>query len=434
MPRQKSTHVPDPGKLGERLREARERAGLSQRALAFSGCSAAYISRIEAGERIPSLQLVRELGRRLGVSEDYLISGEEAAPAEPMPLIDAEIAFRLDDVEEAQRLYEQALADPAREAEHVDALTGLGKVALRDGRPTEAIERFERALSLAGGDPSELPSLAESLGRAYAQTGELVPAIALFERCAARYADDADPVHFIRSSCLLGYALIDNGDFSTAEQVIARALNRGRDVSDPYTRARLYWSQSRRLGEQSKSEASARYARMALETLRVTEDTYLLALAHQLLAHAYLDAGRAEEASEVLREARPFVQATATPIDLAYFEIEEARAHAALGNHEEAAAVALSAAARLSEARPNDAARAYQLLSDVYTSLGERERGRELLELAIGMLEGLPRTRYLIDAYRKLALTLEREGREKEALDLLKKALAIQEEVGRPLT
>ena len=68
MPRQKSTHVDDPKAVGERLRTAREAAGLSQRQLAFTGCSPAYISRIEGGDRIPSLQLLRELGRRLGVA------------------------------------------------------------------------------------------------------------------------------------------------------------------------------------------------------------------------------------------------------------------------------------------------------------------------------------------------------------------------------
>jgi tetratricopeptide (TPR) repeat protein len=433
MPRQKSTHVADPVALGRRLREARERAGLSQRALSFPGCSAAYISRVEAGDRIPSLQLVRELANRLDVSEDYLLTGDTTAQPPPQRLVEAEIALRLDDLEEARRLYEEAAADPKRKAEHAEALTGLGKIALRQAEIPEAIELFERALELSGGDPAEAPGIAENLGRTYAQAGELAPAIALFERCVERYEDDADPVRFIRFACLLGYALTDNGDFGRAEQVLARALNRGRDLSDPYTRARLYWSQSRLLGEQGQSDASARYARMALETLRVTEDTYSLALAHQLLAHAYLDSGRAEEASEVLREARPLIEATATPVDLAHFEIEEARALAACGSSEEAASLAMSAAGRLAEARPVVAGRAYVLLADVYQHLGDSARAKELLELAIDLLEDRPHPRYVIDAYRKLAEVLEDEGRAVEALEVLKRAMAVQARVGRSI-
>src|SRR5919205_897150 len=101
MPRQKSTHVDSPQAVGERLRTARVRAGLSQRQLSFPGCSPAYISRIESGDRIPSLQLLRELGRRLGVSEDYLATGSELPPAEQkgLALVEAEVALRLDDLE-----------------------------------------------------------------------------------------------------------------------------------------------------------------------------------------------------------------------------------------------------------------------------------------------------------------------------------------------
>ena len=96
MPRQKSTHVDDPGAVGARLKAARLEAGLSQRQLAFTGCSPAYISRIEAGDRIPSLQLLRELGRRLGVSEDFLATGEETQ-FQTLSMLEAEIALRLDD-------------------------------------------------------------------------------------------------------------------------------------------------------------------------------------------------------------------------------------------------------------------------------------------------------------------------------------------------
>jgi transcriptional regulator with XRE-family HTH domain len=75
-------HYDDPASVGRRLHEAREAVGMSQRDLAFPGCSAAYISRIERGERIPSLQVMRELARRMGVSEASLAYGREALDAE----------------------------------------------------------------------------------------------------------------------------------------------------------------------------------------------------------------------------------------------------------------------------------------------------------------------------------------------------------------
>jgi transcriptional regulator with XRE-family HTH domain len=96
------------------LKDARARAGLSQRQLSFPGCSPAYISRIEAGDRIPSLQLLREMGRCLGVSEDYLATGRERALVEADELVAAEVAMRLDDRETAQRLFAEALEHEGR--------------------------------------------------------------------------------------------------------------------------------------------------------------------------------------------------------------------------------------------------------------------------------------------------------------------------------
>ena len=109
MPKQKSQHVDDPVAAGRRLRAARDAAGLSQLELSFSGCYAAYIWRIEADPRIASLQLLRELGRRLGVTEDYLATGsaQPGAAEDAQLLVDAEVVLRLAGIDVAR-------GDPAR--------------------------------------------------------------------------------------------------------------------------------------------------------------------------------------------------------------------------------------------------------------------------------------------------------------------------------
>ena len=58
--------------IGVRLRRLRLERGLSQRELASPGVSYAYISRIEAGTRRPSVKALRMLARKLGVSPEYL--------------------------------------------------------------------------------------------------------------------------------------------------------------------------------------------------------------------------------------------------------------------------------------------------------------------------------------------------------------------------
>jgi len=89
------SHVDDPAAVGRRLKDARVAAGVSQRQLSFPGCSAAYISRIEAGVRVPSLQLLRKLALKLDADEQYLAIGVERIEQTPPELVDLEIERRL---------------------------------------------------------------------------------------------------------------------------------------------------------------------------------------------------------------------------------------------------------------------------------------------------------------------------------------------------
>jgi tetratricopeptide (TPR) repeat protein len=429
MPRQKSTHVDDPRAVGARLKAAREQAGVSQRQLAFPGCSPAYISRIEAGDRIPSLQLLRELGRRLGVSEDYLATGSENDGANREGLLEAELALRLDELELAGRLYAQALEHAGSERERAAALAGLGQLAFRRGEPRQAVDQIEAALRAYGADVSEHPALAETLGRTYAMLGEPQAAISVFERCVDAAERRGDPVQIVRFAVLLGYALMDSGSFRRAEELLARALEVGRDLRDPIVRVHLYWSQSKLHGEQNDIETATRYARKALEVLELTEDSYRTARAHQLLAHLELDRGRAEEALALLQEGWPLLATSGSPIDRAQFRIEEARALAKLGQEEEAASLAMEISGLLADADPNDAGRIYGLLGEIFAELGHRERARELYELAIEFLERVHPNRYLIDVYAKLADLLEGDGHKQEAYAYMKKAVGMQQAV-----
>ena len=89
------SHVDDPAAVGRRLKEARLAAGLSQRQLSFPGCSAAYISRLEAGDRVPSLQLLRKLAAKLNADEQYLATGVERIELDPPEVVEAEVQRRL---------------------------------------------------------------------------------------------------------------------------------------------------------------------------------------------------------------------------------------------------------------------------------------------------------------------------------------------------
>src|SRR5579863_7067356 len=98
--------------IGDRLKRLRAERGLSQRGLAARGVSYAYISRIELGDRVPSVKAIRVLAAKLGVSPEYLETGQCFPDTETraLKLGEAELMLRLDgNVEVAERLLLEVL-------------------------------------------------------------------------------------------------------------------------------------------------------------------------------------------------------------------------------------------------------------------------------------------------------------------------------------
>jgi transcriptional regulator with XRE-family HTH domain len=69
--------------VGDRIRQRRLELGLSQRELASEGVTYAYISRLEANARTPSIKALRKLATKLDVSVHWLETGEQD-PAEQL--------------------------------------------------------------------------------------------------------------------------------------------------------------------------------------------------------------------------------------------------------------------------------------------------------------------------------------------------------------
>jgi tetratricopeptide (TPR) repeat protein len=422
MARQARIHVDDAKKFGQRLRQLRDEAGVSQRALSFPGCTSAYISRIEAGDRVPSLQVIHEFARRLRVSPVFLATGVDE-DEEKGELLDAEVALRLGEFEDARRLYRKRLAaDPG----DPDALVGLGTIAFRENHVMKAISLLEpviegqkRLLELAGA--------VETLSRAYALSGALDTSIALLERALSEAEEAQAAVEILRFRILLANALIDNTQFARAEQMLADALTAAEDLHDPLAMARVYWSQSRFHTHHRNPRLGIRYARRAIEILERTENDAYVATAYHLLAYAQIEAGNADCGLKQLARGRELFADALTDRDDAKFSLEETRALLALGRRKPAAKKAAEALAKIEALDPLERGRAFMLLGDVFHANGDADRAVELYESAIKLLEESGRS-YLIEAGRRLAEVLEELGRPADALAALKRAVASEAE------
>jgi tetratricopeptide (TPR) repeat protein len=419
VPRSLTTHIDSPKAVGQRLHEARTRAGMSQRQLSFPGCTAAYISRIEAGARVPSLQMINHLAARLGVSGQWLATGVDAAAVLPPDLVDAEVALRLGEIDEAERLFKAHLEDG--DPDRATALAGLGQIAFRRERIRDAIHLLDEALRARNRKALTDPAAVDTLGRAYAASGSLDTAIALFRDAVEEARAAKATIEELRFGVLLANALIDAGDLGAAQASLASVMRIAEGTGDPVAMARIYWSQSRLHGMRHEPELAGRYARHALDILERTENDAYVAMAYHLLAHAEAEQGNGEEALTLLARGRELFAGRMGKREDAKFATAEARALISVGRPREAARAASHALELLDSVSPGDRGLTYVALAEVFRAADDVDRARMLLGQALDLLVDYG-SKLALEAARPLADLLESEGDPSAALAVLRRA------------
>lgn len=423
MARRPAKHVDDPVAVGQRLREARLAAGISQRELAGDSCTTAYVSRIEAGGRVPSYQLLLEFAKRLGTTADFLATGTADANISA-DFLEAEMALRLGDHARAAELYHEALMRSDAPSEVAQARLGLGRLELKRGETHAGIELLERALASNALPPADASAAANALGRAFAAEGRFDEALALFSRFLAQAREIGDQLDELVFGLLLANTYIDQERFAEAQSTLAEILDLARMAIDPMLRASLYWTQSRAYSAQRQDDRAAEYAALVVSTLKASDQTLEAARAVLMQAFIENDRGNPALALELLDEAEPILRPAGDPNDLATVTIQRAKALTALGEADEAAALLLGVGARLKQTSPSNAALSYEAAADVFRSRGDTEQALEFYELAV---ETSPTAdRHVADSLRAMAEIFEERGDSEKALELLKRALAVQ--------
>jgi tetratricopeptide (TPR) repeat protein len=246
------------------------------------------------------------LARKLGVSADYLETGSEIRDTDEreLQIADAELELRLAEAtDEAEDKLARLLEDSLEAGDGVAASRAniaLGLAAAHGGRNDEAIERLEAGVEQSPVAPGARPDVYAALGRAYAASGDPARAVELFERCLESVSQElpADSASRVRYTSYLSSALADLGDRPRAEEVLEEAVGQAEDLTDPYSRVRVYWSIARLNERGGRPAAALDYIRKAIALLDVTDDTLQLARAHLLFGSVMLSQGRPEEAGK----------------------------------------------------------------------------------------------------------------------------------------
>src|SRR6266700_4098600 len=143
-------------RLGERLRQLRVAAGMTQTELAGERFSKEYVSQIERGKTRPTRDTVEWLAQRLTVDPGFLANGVstdergrvDAALARAEALLEAR--RNEEALEEFESIRAAVLAKGMPELE-ARALSGEATVRMRAGEVREAIALLERARALSEG-------------------------------------------------------------------------------------------------------------------------------------------------------------------------------------------------------------------------------------------------------------------------------------------
>jgi tetratricopeptide (TPR) repeat protein len=414
--------------IGQRLKRLRLEHGLSQRELASPGVSYAYISRIEAGTRQPSVKALRRLAAKLGVPAEYLETGSQLDPAEQreLRLADLELAVRLsvsDGVDEQlQALVDEAILAGDR-ACILRGRVALASLALESGQFVRAVELLEAAIEGDPFLPVERFDIYANLGRAYAAAGRPDRAVDLYERCIQQVREvEGDSTVDARYATLLSYALSDMGELARAEEVVREALDRVQDSDDPYMRVRLYWSMARLAHAEGEASVALANARKAIALLQATDDSFHLARAHMLAASISLSRKDTESASKHLDHAEQLLGVHPSMQDSVEIKILRSRISASRGDTKDAIALAREALELVGDSSPVDEGLAFRALADGLASSGEYPGADEAYRRAADLLETQGRWRDATEACRAWARLLRTNGHEEQALDVLDRA------------
>jgi transcriptional regulator with XRE-family HTH domain len=419
----------EPEPIGVRLRRLRLERGLSQRELAGPGVSYAYISRIEAGTRRPSVKALRTLARTLGLSPEYLETGSELRDVDEreLRLADAELQLRIGREPDAANEAFDALLSEANEAgdttSAVRAEIGLGLVAAQANRPAKAAEHLQSAVD-AGVSPIDRPDAFSMLARSYSLIGAHERAIELLEGCL-EVLDREDPGNvaaYVRFAGYLSAALTDQGDLERAEAVLSEALGKSEDTGDAYTRVRLYWAAARLAEVEGHPVRALDYARRAVALLEATEDTHHLARAHLLCAWIMGLESKSDEAVPHLEKAEALLGATPDPEDLGLLRVEQAKVAAHFGDGDTAVARARDAIETLGVTHEAQQGSAWWALAEGLALQGDVSDADGAFRRAVDALDAGSRFREAAQCCRRWAKVLRDAGRDAEALDALERA------------
>jgi len=348
-----TTATPRPPRLGERLRQLRVAAGLTQTDLAGDRFSKEYISQIERSKTRPTSETIEWLGLRLGVDAGFLASGvsaDERAKAEAiLTRADALLEDHLfdDAIAEYTRALPAVLGTGAVEL-HVRALNGEAMARAQNGDVKNGLTLLADARELV-----ERPEFSDidraevlyRLGACRYMLSSISTAVALFNEALVLAERSGLPSDELRQNVFAWRArcYLRQRDYEAAREDVERALELAEAMHDPRAVGQAYFQASilaERDGHWVLARTYAEKAKVQYEEL--TDRANVGRLLNNLGGLEFL-LGKPEQAIEHLKHAFAVALEIGREEDAAKAVSSLAQVHLRTGDHLRAEEQALHA-------------------------------------------------------------------------------------------
>ena len=416
--------------FGKRLRRLRASKGLTQSDVALPHYTAAYVSTIEAGRRMPSRAALEHFASKLGVDVEQLLTGRPPdLPARlELQLQDARGALANGNYDEAERLLsEVANAANRYGLVRVQARAEIGRARNdeRQGRIDQALEHFEAADALLASEPIPLRAEAVAgIARCLQMQGDTRYSIHLLESYLMLLEKEQlpDPTAVMRANSALVSAYSEVGLYDRAYEAATRALQLQTRVDDPEQIACMHVNVARALVQRGAVGD-------ALESLKRAEDIYHsfdwkteLARAHLARGLILSDQGDLAAARKELEYALEIFVATGSSVDQGRALNELARLERRSGRPAEARNLAQRAIDILDNLDVGELALAHQQLGLGYAD-HDPELAEKNLRRAIDLYKQAGEQLQVARTYRELGDLLCEQGRSDAGLEAFREGL-----------
>ena len=384
--------TPEGVRLGERLRQLRVAAGLTQSEVAGDRFSKEYVSQIERGKTRPTAGTIEWLADRLGVDAGFLASGvatDERTRIEGA-LTRAEALYEAQEDEEAAEAFDP-LPGAARSTGvpelQVRALVGSGLAKMRIGDHRGALVLLNEARAISEAEAFsdvERADVLLRLGGCRVQLNSIQTALGLLNEAMGLAERSGLPCDALKANILSWRArcwLIQR-DYQAAKEDVERALELAHAVDDLRTVGAAYFQASLVADREGRWVLARNYAERAREAYAQLADRVHVGQLTNNLGGLNFLLGNTDDAIELLDGRIDYVDETGNAhLVLGRALLEQGR----LDDAEAAFAAAENSFGELGSA--SHRAASWMARGDLAARRGDHERAAELYRTAAEALQ-----------------------------------------------